>query len=208
MPDSNSKHDLIKFEWPAGNDPLFFWHVVGAEELSSSGTSYINSTEAEMILAMLNHLLLQNVKLTSIGVITPYKGQRIYLQNFLCKSLNLELSQLTSLEINSIDSFQGREKDFIILSTVRSSKTGGIGFLNNERRLNVALTRAKFGMVVLGNAKVLKQNHFWNNLLFHFSDKALLFEGNSVDSLVRSTMTFEKKFSVDRAQGDFNQKRY
>jgi regulator of nonsense transcripts 1 len=181
---------------------------VGNEELSSSGTSYINSHEAEMILQMLKHLLDQNIKLSSIGIITPYKGQRIFLQNFLCKSLDLKLTDMTSLEINSIDSFQGREKDFIILSTVRSSKTGGIGFLNNERRLNVAITRAKFGMVILGNANVLKQNHFWNNLLYHFSIKKLLFEGNSVDSLVKSTLTFEKKFSVEGGRGNFNQKGY
>jgi regulator of nonsense transcripts 1 len=198
----------MEFDWPAGNDPLFFWHVVGTEELSSSGTSYINSMEADMILKMLNHLLLQNIKLSSIGIITPYKGQRIYLQNFLAKALKLDLDSVTSLEINSIDSFQGREKDFIILSTVRSSKTGGIGFLNNERRLNVALTRAKFGMVVLGNAVVLKQNNFWNNLLYHFSIKKLLFEGNSIDSLTQSDMTFEKKFSLERNKGNFGKKAY
>lgn len=199
---------MLEFDWPAKNEPLFFWHVVGNEELSSSGTSYINTLEADMILLMLKHLLDQNIRLSSIGIITPYKGQRIYLQNFLAKSLGLGLDKITSLEINSIDSFQGREKDFIILSTVRSSKTGGIGFLNNERRLNVALTRAKFGMVVLGNAAVLKQNNFWNNLLYHFSIKKLLFEGNSIDSLSLSSLTFEKKFSLDRDVGNKFQNRY
>lgn len=161
-----------------------------------------------MIGDMLRFLLLQNVRLGSVGIITPYKGQRIFLQNFLRKALDLSLPQMASLEVNSIDSFQGREKDFVILSSVRSSKTGGIGFLNNERRLNVALTRAKFGMVVLGNATVLKQNAFWNNLLFHFSAQKLIFEGNSVDSLVRSSLTFEKKFNVERAQDKFGAKRH
>ena len=171
--------------------------MIGNEELSSSGTSYINTIEADMILKILKHLIKQNIKMSSIGVVTPYKGQRIFLQNFISKELEIPVYSMNTLEINSIDSFQGREKDFIILSTVRSSKSGGIGFLNNERRLNVALTRAKFGMIVLGNANVLKQNTFWNNLLFHFSYKNLLFEGNSIDSLTPSKMQFEKKLNFD-----------
>lgn len=91
----------------------------------------------------------------NIGIITPYEGQRAYLVHYLhyCGSLNVKLYQ--EIEIASVNAFQGREKDYIILSCVRANQNQGIGFLNDPRRLNVALTRARYGLVIIGNPKAL-----------------------------------------------------
>ena len=94
---------------------------------------------------------------SQIGVITPYEGQRSYIVNYMQFNGSLKKDLYKEIEVASVDAFQGREKDYIILSCVRSNEHQGIGFLNDPRRLNVALTRAKYGVVILGNPKVLSK---------------------------------------------------
>lgn len=88
---------------------------------------------------------------------TPYEGQRSYIVNYMQYNGSLKKDLYKEIEVASVDAFQGREKDYIILSCVRSNEHQGIGFLNDPRRLNVALTRAKYGVVILGNPKVLSK---------------------------------------------------
>lgn len=126
------------FNWPSKDNPLFFWHVRGQEELSSSGTSYLNRAEAAAIDKLLVPLIKGGVSSDKIGIITPYKGQRAFLTQFLLRTGVLKPNVYKDIEIASIDSFQGREKDIILISMVRSSDNLGIGFLRDERRLNVA----------------------------------------------------------------------
>eukprot|EP00919_Chromeraceae_sp_WS-2016_P027226 GHVR01064711.1.p1 GENE.GHVR01064711.1~~GHVR01064711.1.p1 ORF type:complete len:242 (-),score=1.04 GHVR01064711.1:1906-2631(-) len=148
-----------QFPWPQ-NHPSFFLNLYGTEELSASGTSYLNRTEAVAVDKIVFYLERAGISAKEIGIITPYKGQRAYIINYLQKNGQItskNVNYYKDLEISSVDGYQGREKDYIIVSCVRSNEGPGIGFLKDPRRLNVTITRAKYGMIILGNAKVLYQ---------------------------------------------------
>lgn len=111
--------------------------------------------------------LLQDLRGSDIGVITPYVAQVSLLNRLFNKNReNTErfkrvlgdqrAMQLANIEIKSVDGFEGREKEVIIFSTVRNNPLGHIGFLADRRRLNVGLTRAKRGLFVIGSIATLK----------------------------------------------------
>eukprot|EP01126_Amoeba_proteus_P000013 TRINITY_DN10003_c0_g1_i10.p1 TRINITY_DN10003_c0_g1~~TRINITY_DN10003_c0_g1_i10.p1 ORF type:complete len:398 (+),score=82.45 TRINITY_DN10003_c0_g1_i10:169-1362(+) len=170
---------------------MFFYNCVGNEEISASGTSYLNRAEANMCEQIVTYMLKSGANPPQIGVITPYEGQRFYVVNLMRRNGAMRAELYDEIEVASVDSFQGREKDFIILSCVRSNDHQGIGFLNDPRRLNVALTRARYGLVVLGNPKVLSKQPLWNNLLYHFKDTNCLVEG-PLNNLKLSMVQFQK----------------
>ena len=163
--------------WPVPDLPMFFYSSTGQEELSSSGTSYLNRAEAIAVEKVVSHMLKNGVQASEIGIITPYEGQRAYVAAYMTRSGSMRKQLYDELEIASVDSFQGREKHYTILSCVRSNEQQGIGFLSDPRRLNVALTRAKYGLVILGNPKALSRSPLWNALLHHFRARNVLVEG-------------------------------
>ncbi|CAM8880901.1 unnamed protein product [Rhodiola kirilowii] len=181
----------IDFPWPVPSRPMFFYVQMGQEEISSSGTSYLNRTEAANVEKIVTTFLKSGVVPSQIGVITPYEGQRAYIVNHMSRNGSLRQQLYKEIEVASVDSFQGREKDYIILSCVRSNEHQGIGFLNDPRRLNVALTRARYGIVILGNPKVLSKQPLWNGLLTHYKENECLVEG-PLNNLKQSMVQFQK----------------
>lgn len=175
--DFDRNFSRVRFPWPHPEIPMAFICSNGNEEVGGSGTSYLNRTEAVMVEKIVTHLLRNGMVGEQIGIITPYEGQRAYVVNHMAKNGALGAEPYREIEVASVDSFQGREKDFIILSCVRSNEQQGIGFLRDHRRLNVALTRAKYGIVIVGNPRILMKNALWNELLTHFRDRECLVDG-------------------------------
>jgi superfamily I DNA and/or RNA helicase len=119
------------------------------------------------------HILKNIVKYTGIeiGIICPYAEQVRYIKGKIAEEL--EFKGL-DIEINSIDGFQGQEKDLIIISLTRSNDMGIIGFLSDYRRLNVAMTRAKKKLVIIGDGATLCSKELYLNLINHIEKKGLL----------------------------------
>lgn len=167
----------VQFPWPNDKKPMMFWSHFGQEELSGSGTSYLNRQEASAVEQAVTQLLKSGVEPQNIGVVTPYEGQRLFVVNHMQRVGSLRQELYAAVQVASVDSFQGREKDFIVLSCVRSNETSGIGFLSDPRRLNVAMTRARLGLVIIGNPKALAKQPLFYDLLTHFKNNDVFVEG-------------------------------
>ena len=128
-------------KWPNASRPMYFLISTGNEEMASTGTSFLNRTEAASVEKIVTMYLKNGITPDQIGVITPYEGQRAYLVAYMQRSGSLRPELYKDIEVASVDSFQGREKDFIIVSSVRSNVQQGIGFLRDPRRLNGPSTK-------------------------------------------------------------------
>ncbi|HEY2839180.1 MAG TPA: AAA domain-containing protein [Pirellulales bacterium] len=144
------------------DSPLEFVDTAGAgfdESLEPDGQSRLNRREAELVVSKLNALLAAGVQASQIGVITPYAAQARLLREKLPDG---------ELEIDTVDGFQGREKEAIVISLVRSNDEGEIGFLSDLRRTNVAMTRARRKLLMIGDSATLSHHPFYARLIAHF----------------------------------------
>ena len=148
--------------------PVEFIDTAGAgwdEELESEGLSKLNPKEAHLIVSKAGQLIEAGILPKDIAVIAPYAAQVRYLRD----QLN-QLPRCSGIEVDTVDGFQGREKEAVLISTVRSNETGEIGFLGDERRINVAITRAKRKLIVIGDSATLGGNEFFQKLLEYFQN--------------------------------------
>jgi len=131
----------------------------GFDELRAADSSIENAGEARVACLLVEDLLALGLRPTDIGVITPYAAQSAALRRALD-----DVAGGADIEVDSVDGFQGREKRVIIVSATRSNADGAVGFLADVRRLNVAITRAKEKLVVIGDSATLSADPTWRAL--------------------------------------------
>jgi superfamily I DNA and/or RNA helicase len=153
--------DLPAVERSALTDtPVQFIDTAGAgydeEEVNDSRQ---NSQEAALVARKVQSLLAAGLSPERIAVIAPYSAQVKLLRDLL---------PIPGLEVDSVDGFQGREKEAVLVSMVRSNPEGDVGFLADVRRTNVALTRARRKLIVIGDSATLAHHPFYQRLLTYF----------------------------------------
>ena len=132
------------------------------------GTSLANSTEANFALHLYKSLVKEagHIRTQSrVCIITPYSQQAALLRRTFSQGLGHDYERV--VEVNTVDSFQGREASVIIFSCVRAAGSKGIGFLSDVRRMNVALTRAKHFLFVIARCQSIIVNPYWDQLVKH-----------------------------------------
>ena len=136
---------------------------------TQESTTYRNTAEAARVVALVKDIIKQSspddpLSPRTIGVVTPYSGQVQLIKSLIANNaeiISMAGKKSASIEVMSVDGYQGRERDVIILSAVRSNRQGNLGFLKDWRRLNVALTRAKTALLVVGDLETLEEDKHW-----------------------------------------------
>ncbi|WOL15526.1 hypothetical protein Cni_G24307 [Canna indica] len=146
--------------------PFFFFDIDGVETQPLGSGSWVNEEEIEFIVLMYHKLASYHPELSAspqVAVISPYSYQVKFLRKQFRATFGEQSDQV--VDINTVDGFQGREKDIAIFSCVRSNDGKGIGFVSDFRRMNVGITRAKSSVLVVGSASTLMQDEHWSNLV-------------------------------------------
>ncbi|CAI5459961.1 unnamed protein product [Closterium sp. Yama58-4] len=169
--------------------PYRFFHVRGREERDSvavdaGSRSVANSVEAAVVIALLTRLSAgKEGGPVKVGLISPYARQVELLQ----RAVEAKPWPSLTVEVNTVDGFQGRECDVIVVSTVRSNSSRSIGFVADPRRLNVAITRARHALWVVGDAHTLRRgDSMWAQLVQDAEGRRCLVEAGSDEGLARA----------------------
>ncbi|KAM6372040.1 putative helicase senataxin isoform 2-T2 [Pluvialis apricaria] len=159
--DRATEENRCSSEWPF--QPYLIFDVGDGRE-ERDNDSFSNPQEVKLVMELIRTIKekRKDLGLRRIGVITPYSAQKKKIQ----EQLDRVFKNNSPGEVDTVDAFQGREKDCIIVTCVRANDTkGSIGFLASLQRLNVTITRAKFSLFILGRLKTLMENKDWNELI-------------------------------------------
>ena len=158
-------------EWiDSGSDPE------GTEEQGGGSSSWFNPAEAALTLATLKHYFEKigrdriEEEGIDVGIISPYKAQVQLLRHTL-KADRWWRPYRSRITVNTVDGFQGQERDVIVISLVRSNDEGEIGFLRDLRRMNVAITRARMKLILIGNRSTLCRRPFYRRLAEYIDEQ-------------------------------------
>nr|XP_023492495.1 protein ZGRF1 isoform X1 [Equus caballus] len=141
---------------------LCFYNVKGLEQIERDN-SFHNVAEAAFTLKLIQSLIASGISGSLIGVITLYKSQ-MYKLCHLLSAVDFDHPHLKAVQVSTVDAFQGAEKEIIILSCVRTRQ---VGFIDSEKRMNVALTRGRRHLLIVGNLACLRKNRLWGRVIQH-----------------------------------------
>eukprot|EP00538_Stauroneis_constricta_P004175 CAMPEP_0119571358 /NCGR_PEP_ID=MMETSP1352-20130426/44079_1 /TAXON_ID=265584 /ORGANISM="Stauroneis constricta, Strain CCMP1120" /LENGTH=861 /DNA_ID=CAMNT_0007621037 /DNA_START=1034 /DNA_END=3619 /DNA_ORIENTATION=- len=164
------------FPWPSVDQHLAFVQVGPDKEATHSFGGKSNPAEADMVAKIIGSLVAGgDVNATDVAVISPYSKQVQLIRT------ELALRRLGDVRVGTVDSFQGQETDVVVFSCVRSNQFGELGFLRDPRRLCVAITRARRGLVVVGDEPVLRSSHHWSALLDSMRDRNCMVDASELE---------------------------
>ncbi|NXR35108.1 ZGRF1 protein, partial [Zosterops hypoxanthus] len=141
---------------------LCFYSVHGMEQIERDNSFY-NMAEAHFTVKLIQSLIASGIEGAAIGVITLYKSQMYKIQNLL-SGVHSEAFEVKPVQVSTVDAFQGAEREIIVLSCVRTRQ---FGFIDSEKRMNVALTRAKRHLLIVGSLPCLSRNRLWGRVIHH-----------------------------------------
>ena len=177
--DDSVKHRSVldlehPIQWIDGNEMLLKdeekLKIDFTEQFIGENHGRINKAEAELVLSTLNNYINKIGKerflaeRLDVGIISPYKVQTQYLRQQIRKREEFRPFRQV-ISVNTVDGFQGQERDIIIISLVRSNDNGQIGFLSDLRRMNVAMTRARMKLIIFGDKATLQHHTFYRKLI-------------------------------------------
>ncbi|GMI87573.1 hypothetical protein HRI_002426600, partial [Hibiscus trionum] len=176
--------------------PYSFINVSGREEKDDLGRSLRNMVEVavvQMLVQILFKAWSSSRERLSIGIISPYAAQVGAIQEKLGRKY--ESADNFEVKVKSVDGFQGGEEDIIIISTVRSNRTGATGFVSNSQRTNVALTRARHCLWILGDGKTLAEREsVWQALVLDAKSRNCFFDADEDKGLAKAIFHAKKEF--------------